>query len=266
MIRLALTALAFATSACANAHSFWLEPETHEPRAGENVSVEFKVGDIGKKANDWGLYWERIAALRVFGPEGISDQQQAVRTTTAQQAGSAVVAVAQPGTHILAFASNPSFSDFEAERFNRYLDHQGLTAIAADRAARNAAGANGTELYARRAKTLLQIGGQLTANVTQPIGQTLEIVPLKNPFSYADQAPLRVRVLWHGQPLKGASLMVARGGGEKGREAITLTDAEGVAVFDYDPKSRYLLSVVWGEPAPNDDRANYFTIFSSLTF
>lgn len=266
MIRLTLTAIAFATSACASAHSFWLEPETHAPQAGEDVAVEFKVGDIGKKADAWGLYWERIAALRVFGPEGMSDEQSAVRTTTAAQAGGATITVKRSGTHILAFASNPSFSDFAAERFNRYLDHQGLTAIATDRAARGAEGTNGTELYARRAKTLLQIGDVPTDNVTQPIGQTLEIVPLANPFAYTKETTLRVRVLWHGQPLSGASLMVARGGGEKGKEEVTLTDRDGVARFDYDPASRYLLSVVWGEPAPNDKRADYFTIFSSLTF
>lgn len=266
MIRLTLTALAFATSAGASAHSFWLEPETHVPQAGEEVAVEFKVGDIGKPADDWGLYWERIAALRVFGPDGMSDQQKAVRTTTAELAGGATITVQRNGTHILAFASNPSFSDFAAERFNRYLDHQGLTAIKADRAARGAEGTNGTELYARRAKTLLQIGERPTANVTTPIGQTLEIVPLANPFTYSGAGPLRVRVLWRGQPLLGASLMVARGGGEKGKEEVTLTNREGVAQFDYDPASRYLLSVVWGEPAPNDKRADYFTIFSSLTF
>lgn len=262
----ALAALALATPISAGAHNFWLQPDTHTPEPGDQVSVDFKVGDIGAKATDWGLYWERIGALQMFGPGSITDQQVAVRTTTASEPGAALVAAGQPGTHILAFASNTSFSDLEADRFNRYVADQGLTAIAADRAARRTDDRSGTELYARRAKALIQVGDATTANVSKPIGQTLEIVPLANPFDYDQPGTLLIRVLWRGKPLEGASLMVARGGGEIGEERIVLTDASGMAEFQYDPADRYLLTVVWGEPAPNDGRADYYTIFSSLTF
>jgi len=266
MIRLACAAFAFVISTSASAHNFWLEPDTHTPMAGDNIQVEFRVGDIGKEAADWGLYWERIAALRLFGPESVTDQQRAVRTTRTEQPGFATITAPQAGTHILAFASNTSFSDFEAERFNRYLDHQGLSAIAGYRSERDLEGQNGTELYARRAKALFQVGEKTTANVLEPIGQTLEIVPLANPFELKGSQDLRVKVLWRGEPLPGASLIVARGGAEKGKEEVFLTDKAGVTTFKYHPDSRYLLSVVWGEPAPNDARADYFTIFASLTF
>lgn len=266
MIRLALASVALVCSAAANAHSFWLEPETHKPNAGESVNVDFRVGDIGKEAAHWGLYWERIGALRLFSPKETVDQQTGVRTTTADKPGGVTIEASEAGTHTLAFASNPSFSDFEAERFNRYLDHQGLTAIADFRTARGLEGENGTELYARRAKTLIQVGSKTTNNVLTPIGQTLEIVPLANPFDFENAAPLSVEILWRGRPLAGASLMVARGGGEKGTEVVFKTDQTGQTTFDYHPGERYLLSVVWGEPAPNDERADYFTIFSSLTF
>lgn len=266
MIRIILSILALAFSTTAAAHSFWLEPDTHTPKAQEEVEVEFKVGDIGKEAAEWGLYWERIGALRMFSPTTVTDEQSAVRITQPDAPGGARVAVESEGTHILAFASNPSFSDFEGQRFNRYLEHQGLTAIAADRAARGAQDENGTELYARRAKTLLQVGDKPTDNALEPIGQTLEIVPLTNPFAFKQAGKLTVAILWRGKPLAGASLMVARGGGEKGEEKVSLSNANGHATFEYDPQSRYLLSVVWGEPAPNDDRADFYTIFSSLTF
>ena len=60
--------------------------------------------------------------------------------------------------------------------------------------------------------------------------------------------------------------MIAKGGGEMGEEVVFKTNADGVASFEYDPNARYLLSVMWGEPALNDARADYFTIFASLTF
>ncbi len=262
MIRIAIAGLALATSTAAAAHSFWLQPVDHTPEAGEPTLIEFKIGDVGD-VDDWGLYWERIASLRTYGPQGVTDQQNAVRTTSAGERGSAVVTLRGEGTHVLAFESNPSFSDLDAERFNRYLDHEGLTAIARHREITRSQGANGTELYARRAKTLLQVGDARTGNVTMPIGQLLEIVPLQNPFGLEDGDPLDLQVLWRGRPLEGAQL-IAASLNKTGTYQTFTTSADGVVrVASVDEAMLY--TVTWGVPAPNDARADYFTIFASLT-
>lgn len=263
MIRIALAALALAAPAVATAHSFWLQPVDHMPEAGEETLVEFKVGDAGDEG-DWGLYWERIASLRLYGPDGVTDQQRAVRTTAGSEPGSAVISVRGEGTYILAFESNPSFSDLEAERFNRYVDHEGLRAIAAHREASGTTGEAGTELYARRAKTLLQVGERRTGNVTRPIGQLLEIVPLQNPFGMQASAPIDLQVFWRGEPLEGAQLSAAALGAT-GEYETFITSADGVVRVAAPGEGSMLYSVVWGVPAPNDNRADYFTVFASLT-
>ncbi len=265
MIRFALAAFALTVPVGAAAHSFWLEPADHTPETGEELLIEFKVGDVGvAQADDWGLYWERIASLRLFGPDGVTDQQSAVRTTAGDEAGSAMMTVPGEGTYILAFESNPSFSDLEAERFNRYLDHVGLSAIAAYREARGLTGESGSELYSRRAKTVLQVGDTQTRNVTVPIGQTLEIVPFENPFSMGEGEQLPLTVLWRGKPLAGATLEASELNGS-GEIKVYTTDEYGSVVIPAQSGSAMLYSVVWGEPAPNDARADYFTVFASLT-
>jgi len=265
MIRTTLTALALSISSAAAAHSFWLQPENASLEPGEEAAIAFKIGDVGEDAQDWGLYWERIASFRLYGPDGATDQQSAVRTTRAgDRGGASVTTPTQPGTYVLALESNPSFSDLEGARFDRYVANNGLTAIAEHRAAMQASDADGTELYARRAKTLLQVGDATTANVTEPIGQTLEIVPLANPFDLEAGDTLRVRVLWRGEALEGATLAVARIGAEPAPMSL-MTDANGEAEVTLEAGPGYLLAVVWGVPAPNDARADYFTIFSSLT-
>ncbi len=264
MIRAILTAIAITTSTAATAHSFWLQPVDHTPEAGEEVLVEFKVGDAGDVA-DWGLYWERIASLRLFGPDGVIDQQRAVRVTGDDEVGSAVLAAPlEAGTYVLAFESNPSFSDLEAERFNRYLDHEGLNAIAAHREAIGTTGERGTELYARRAKTILQVGDAFTRNVTQPIGQILEIVPFEHPFSMGEGEQLPLTVFWRGERLAGATLVASRLDGT-GDVQTYVTGADGEVTIPAQPGAPVLYSVVWGVPALNDGRADYFTIFASLT-
>lgn len=263
MIRTLLLALALSASTAAAAHSFWLQPADHSPEVGEETLIEFKIGDAGE-AGDWGLYWERIASLRLYGPDGVTDQQRAVRTTGPGEKGSALVSIRGEGTYLLAFESNPSFSDLEAERFNNYVDHEGLTAIAAHREAMGTAGENGTELYARRAKTLMQVGERRTRNATARIGQTLEIVPLQNPFSLTDGAPLDLQVFWRGEPLGGAQVTAAALDATGDYETF-LTSADGVVRVKAPGDAAMLYSVVWGVPAPNDARADYLTIFASLT-
>ncbi|MEE4536884.1 MAG: DUF4198 domain-containing protein [Erythrobacter sp.] len=266
MLRTAIAALTLALATAAHAHSFWLEPADHTPEPGEEIIVGFKVGDVSDGARDvadWGLHWERIAALRLFGPDGTADMQRAVRTTAEGEPGSARIQAPPPGSYILAFASNPSFSDLEAERFDRYVAHEGLTAIAADRNARGD-GANGTELYARRAKALLQIGDRMTPNVTRPIGQTLEIVPRQNPFALGEGAPLELQVLWRGEPLEGALVNAGALDGTGSPQGAT-TSADGIVTVPAPGEGSMLYSVVWGVPATNDGRADYFTIFASLT-
>jgi hypothetical protein len=264
MLRAALACLALTAPAAAAAHSFWLQPAGHAPAPDEAVLVEFKVGDAGN-VNDWGLYWERIASFRLYGPDGVIDQQRAVRTTGGDEAGSALVSVRRPGSYVLAFESNPSFSDLEAERFDRYVGHEGLTAIAAHRGTMGTTGQSGTELYSRRAKTLLQVGDARTGNVTRPIGQILEIVPLENPFALAPGAPLNLQVFWRGEPLEGATLSAAAIDASGDVQTFT-TSADGVVRIAAPAAKAMLYSVVWGVPAPNDARADYVTIFASLTF
>lgn len=263
MTRLLLAAFALSLASAAAAHSFWLEPERYRAAEGEEVRVDFRIGDVGE-AGDWGLFWERIASLRSFDEAGVVDQQRAVRVTGPGEAGGAVVNLRGEGTHVLAFESTQSFSDLEAERFNRYLENEGLSGVIAHRERTGQTEARGTELYSRRAKTLVQVGDTLTDNVLQPIGQTLEIVPLVHPGRLTDSGQLPVRVLWRGKPLSGAQV-TATALGELNETHTARTNDEGVATVPIAGEGGTLIAMVWSEPAPNDARADYTTVFASLT-
>lgn len=263
MFRFLIAAAALTVSSAAGAHSFWLQPEEHRPEAGEEVRVDFKVGHPGD-VNDWGLYWERIASLRLIGPDGVEDQQRAVRTTGEGEPGGAVVSMRAPGSYVLAFESNPSFSDLPADRFNPYVEKHGMTAISQHRETMGATGEKGTELYARRAKTILQVGDRVTGNATRRIGQILEIVPLANPFALAEGDTLHLQVFWRGEPLAGAKVYASELSATEEGPSLT-TSLDGVVSVPAPVEDGMLYSVVWGEPAPNDARADYFTMFASLT-
>jgi len=66
---------------------------------------------------------------------------------------------------------------------------------------------DGREIYSRRGKALVQIGdvGTDTDYVTQPLGLTLEIVPVENPYSLAPNSPMTSKIYYRGLPMKGVA-------------------------------------------------------------
>ena len=120
-------------------------------------------------------------------------------------------------------------------------------------------------LYSRRAKALVQVGAQATDTVSQPIGQTLEIVPERNPYLVKPGEPLRVVVWFHGSPLPGASVVLESLGAGATHGTPALTDSRGSASWPLPSKGDWKVNVVWSYPI-DDPRADYETIFCSLTF
>ncbi len=247
------------------AHAFWIEPQEFHLEAPTSTNVLFRVGD-GADIEPWNLRWDNIVSLRTYTARGVTDHQAEITPRTEDTEGSADVRFDTAGTHIIAFESQPSFSDLEAARFNPYAEEEGLTAVLAERERNGTTGENGTELYVRRAKALVQVGSETTDNVLQPIGQTLEIVPERNPYTLGDNRQLPVRVLFRGEPLAGALIELIDLAVPEEPLARLRTDAGGRTAFQVPTRGQFLLNVIWSVPIPDDDRAEFDTIFSSLSF
>ena len=251
--------------AVAQAHAFWLQPERFwfgEPQA---VSVAFRVGD-GVDIEPWNLRWDNIGSLRSCHQDGCVDQQAGITVKSADNEGGATVSLMSSGTHVLAFESRTSFNDLESARFNAYAEEEGLDAVIAERERSGTTAENGTETYTRRAKAFVQAGGEPTDNVLQPIGQTLEIVPERHPYAMGNDRRLPVRVLFRGQPLANGLVELVDLQSPDEPVARQRTDAEGRTIFVVPARGDWRIGIVWSVPEPNSDRADFDTIFSSLTF
>lgn len=251
----------------AAAHDFWLVPQSFEVDAAQTpaVRVAFMVGHADE-VNPWNLQWDRVVAVRAHGPGGAVDLSPTLSTASRLRPGTVTLRADEPGTHVVAFESNHSFSELEADKFNDYAESEGLTAITGAREAAGTADQNGREIYGRRAKVLLQVGGEATEHATTALGHTLEIVPEANPYALGDDRRLPVRVMFRGAPLEGATIdITALGTGEEAF-ATEVTDADGRAVFDVPEGGAYRINTVWGVPNADDRLAEFETMFSSLTF
>ena len=261
----ALSAVALVAGQSVAAHDFWLLPSQFAVAPGAPLSIGFMIGHANE-VEPWNLTWERLASLRSYGPNGVTDHQASVTPTTKVAAGGAQIALQGEGTHAVVMESYHSTSTLEATKFNDYIKLEGLTAAIDRRAATGATGKPGRELYSRRAKALVQVGGRVTDLPLRPIGLTLEIVPERNPYAPATTTKFPVRVLFQGRPLVGALIdLTALGTGTEPTQPQR-TDAAGRATFDIPRTGNWKINTIWARPVDGRPETDFDTVFASLTF
>jgi uncharacterized GH25 family protein len=102
--------------------------------------------------------------------------------------------------------------------------------------------------------------------VTRPVGMTLEIVPNRDPYSLGGDTTLPVTVIYDGHPLAGAFVKLNNLDFDARPVETHKTDARGQATFTIPFRGLWQMNVVWTKPIRGNPKADYDTVFSSLTF
>lgn len=260
--------VAAALLACATrakAHDMWIAAPSFAITAGEPLPVSLRVGHADEQ-DRWNVSWDRIHSFRSYGPDGVEDQQATLIVPPQEANPNATVRLETQGTHIVALESYQASSTLEADEFNAYLETEGLDLAAKTRADAGTADTPGIEAYSRRAKMLVQVGAFPSSNVLKPVGHTLEIVPVVNPYSRRTETALPVRVLFQGRPLAAAQVRVLPLGIKNGPVQKLRTDEQGQASFVVPSRGAWLVMVVHARPTTDNPDAAFDTVFASLTF
>ncbi|WP_218312867.1 DUF4198 domain-containing protein [Alteromonas antoniana] len=262
---LGISLLISAFSSSVNAHDFWLQPNTFNASQQTALTVAFKVGHHYDSEN-WDLQPFRVVSLFHHAGDKKQDVSSQIISRTAVTPGLVKLNVSSEGTHLVSFESTESISRLSAEKFNDYAEEEGLTAIIANRNALNNADKEGVERYSRRAKAIIQVGDTTTENALMPVGHSLEIVPVDHPYQALENEKLRVKVLFMGHALSGASIDLTRLDSETHNRQATKTDENGIAEFPLTQSGKWMLNTIWGTPADDKTGDEFVTYFSSLTF
>jgi uncharacterized GH25 family protein len=252
MKRLArLPALMLALAAVpACAHDFWIQPSAFW--SDQHVSFSLQAGH-GTARRLSPIPLKRIASLEANGevlPHAVLVEG---------------IALAE-GTTVLGLASNNSAqSHLPAALYNDYLREEGLRPALAYREAMGQMDRAGSESYSRRAKVLLQ-RGPVAGDVTQPLGMTLEIVPLVHPYAQSPAAILPIRVIYEGRPLAGATVRLTDLDNDAAPFETRVTAEDGTASLTMPRQGQWMIGVVWTRPLPFGSAVDFDTIFSSLSF
>jgi uncharacterized GH25 family protein len=255
-----LIAVAVALShASVMAHDMWIEPTTFSPLPGQIVGVRLRVGQD--------LLGDPLpldpALVNQFVMENGEGQQPVVRRAGADPAG--LLRVALPGLTVIGYRSNPSAVELPADKFNQYLQEEGLDKIAAERTRRHETGVTARELFARCAKSLMWSGAPTDAPGDRRLGFTLELVAERNPYALRPGQDLPVRLTYENRPLAGAQ--VAAINQLNPSEKLTgRSDRDGRVRFRLHPGGMWLIKAVHMIPAPAGSTAEWASFWASLTF
>ena len=271
------------------AHDTLLRPESHLTKPNKPFEVAVFTGDFDRSVYPLGeervedlsvhteaakmevepINWQRLMGgskfwqfkQRVVGKLGGIDQRDAsLFEMSIEKAGSVVLAV-----------------DFEQERialeldkYQTYLDEEAYDDL-------NLAEHGFTEpediiveAYTKIGKTIIQVGDSITDNVTKPVGQRIELVPLSHPAKLQKGQSLSIQVFYSGKPLAHQSIVV---GYEPGAfknsldfKQVYKSDQEGIIQVPLNHAGIWWANTIFIEEAPADEGLDFISWWGSLTF
>jgi hypothetical protein len=265
MRRFVGAAIGLTLAGSASAHDFWLQPQSWQATPGTPLPFVVEVGH-GQFRQQWGADGGHLLALKDLANGGAVDVRPLFKP--GGEVPHLTRTFRREGLHIISLVSTNAASDLPSIRFNDYIKAEGLTPAIDTRTRSGTLNSNGRELYSRRAKALIQVGRPSKSDdalATRPIGLTLEIVPLRNPYSLGANHVLPIQIFYEGRPLPGALVKLTSLEFDAKPLRMVRSDASGRASFEIPPVGSWLVNVIWTKPIASRD-ADFLTTFSSLTF
>ena len=200
-----LLAISGGCALLAQAHEFWLQPDTFFTQLGQVVNIEVLVGEHfngerseGKK-NRLVQYAHWVEGAKVDLSPSLTEGHYGV----------VPIKVSKPGTHLVAFANTNKYLSMRADSFLLYLREDGLDPIIKvikARQERHETPIRSREFYRRCVKTLIQAGPVKPTDKTFSLdtGMPLEIVPLLNPYTIKPGNWAEFQIVFEHKPLANA--------------------------------------------------------------
>jgi hypothetical protein len=246
------------------AHEFWIDLVTFTPAVSASVPITFRIGS-DFRGNTYPYVRSLDRGFQLVTPRGATPLK-----TLDGDDPAAEVAFRVPGLNVLWHrrAREPVVFDTFA-KFEETLVDEGLEAIGIEHRAANRPMTKIKELFARCAKALLQVGGDKVSGgndgVDRAVGLPLELVAEANPYTHPREAPLPIRLLHNGKPLANALVKVFVAKDASAAQRLR-TDADGRVAVKASVSGDYLISAVQMEKAQPADKADYVSLWATLTF
>lgn len=244
------------------AHEFWIEPHDFTIAQDGRIQADLRVGQ-DFKGDAFPYIPSRFAAFRRHDRLGEADVEGVTGDLPAlnlkpRAEGLSIFTYVSAGERI-------RFRDWE--KFEVYLDYEGLDTIPARHDARGLPPDDISEIYTRCAKTLVAVG-DASDDTDRATGMRLELVAGENPLTLTPGAEMSFTLLWQGKPLADTQVALFQKGqdGNAGTRTLARTDDSGHASFTIPASGAYMAASVHMIEAPADRAADWESYWASLTF
>lgn len=262
----------------AAAHDFWLEPSSYRPQADHPLALRLRVGELflGDALPRDGALLRRFEAATANANGLSSGQNQQILGVDGRDPAGFLRLRPAEGDLVAIYESLPSTTDMAPEALATYIEQEGLTAIAAERAARGLVpGRDGArDAFSRHAKVLLRPASSTAATespFTRAHGLELELRPLRDPARVGTEERLEVELTFRGEPLADTQV-VAIPRRRPQTAQVVRSDGRGRASFRLEP-GEWLLKAVhvvpraqFGGAIQDAGDAEYRSFWTALTF
>lgn len=265
---LASTVLA-ATVSVASAHDFWLVPNAFAVRSGATLEIAGRTSSRFPTSES-AVARERVQSARILSATrewtigDLSVEGKALRIRHRPESD---------GQYLVAVALVARESRTMPERLWRYIALEGAPALAERyRRERTISPADSvTQVVAKYAKTLVEIGRAGPTAYTRRADHALEMVPLNDARSLLVNDSLRVHVYYRGAPLRDAQLFAGGAvpadsvaSGDKKPDVVVFTDSEGRASIPLGWGDLWNVRTVHAAVAPGGDPQRWEVLFATL--
>lgn len=259
--KLVTTLILILTVALTNAHEFWLQPKKFRFAVGEEMKVDFMVGE-SFTGEFWDMNRHKVEKLDIHSLGVVRNLLSDIKRTAGKNLGYKFI---KEGTHLLSLESDAAFIELEGPKFNSYLKEDGIEDILASRTNDNQLDKPAREFYKRYAKLLVQSGMRTDDTFRKRLGFRYEIVPLQNPYTLKSGDYLECRLMWEGRPSPHSLVKVWSHVGNRIFLQDIYTEDDGTIKFPLSSSGPWMVSAVKMVPSQKEG-ADYESSWASLVF
>lgn len=258
-------ALILMLTLAATAHDYWLEPERFFVGVGDKINLRLFLGEGLRSEEERPFQKERTVSFRLISEK---ESRDLMAVGEDGKMPVAQLSFAREGNYLVEMVRNASTIKLDADKFNEYLVEEGLQNIIAERKRSGEDKREGRERYTRYLKSLLQAGAKRDNTYSKILGHRLEIIPLANPYGLKRGDAFRVRILFKGKPLTGATVEAFRRDGGSMVSQNAATDSRGEAGFKFDGGGAWNVRLVHMRRCAGVDcgEIDWESFWASLTF
>ena len=245
----------------AQAHEFWLQSKKFRFQVGEEMKVDFMVGE-----NFTGEFWDlgRHKVEKLEMHPGVL-AKNLLKDIKATKGNNLTYKFDQEGTHVLTLESNEAFIELDGKKFNAYLEEDGIENILEERKKSGQLDNPSKEYYKRFAKLIVQAGTTTDDTYRKRIGFRYEIIPLTNPYTLKTGDYLECRVLWEDKPAAHTMVKVWSHVGNRTFVQNIYSEDDGTIKFPISTRGPWMVSAVKMIHSEKKG-ADYQSLWTSVVF